>query len=1037
MKYRTKFSSTGFSISGEDSSGADILEKRHRIKSGILTQSFDKTSKENFLSYSFFNDEVVHSNTQFNNKIDVFDDNKTIIFSSKSIIPTFGTESKYISHDSLTGITYYNKNRILSTPNVPPFYKINYSSNTLVDVLPDNSISNLNQTPNVYNRILKENYKETSLNSFREEGDLYKTSTIKGGENYNTIVIDYNFKKNSLNSDVWLSFSKNGNSQPISFPDGQSYNTFNGNTVYFYNQDYITNYFGPFDYLGNISDSYKTNVSSFVSAPICFNGFTLPYSNNIIAEKALARNYNASIIPIEDFGFPYSSKYKAQDRHIIKAADYITKPFVIEKVKIECIASNWSFTKTEQVGQVYDYQIPCINFVNFFILNQRGNLDTSSLKNSYYVKDGLNNSTQINVDYNSDPVYTLNKTVVRGNGEPYSIDEIDEMTTAGNQYVDVGFNSDVDKLNDKNVQQREIITTLTLANYGGHNGDSNNYFDKEKVKGNVDLFKETSSVALYDPSNNDECIYTDEKIVLEGKVKNYNSNTKLPGFSSFNIYPKKSCATRTNLNTITEKSIPGEKSSYTGSKQSFNDSIGKTIEVLQEEAVETKYILNPEDCLTLGASLSHSFFNNDDLMSLFPSSSAQNRFGNDLFKISCSENYPFKVYLSGYYLEDENRKVITNKTNKNYKSSKKAGLYQQEIVDKAGSISSFATKNYYYRPSLNSVKFGTPLTYEGNFFDSNKIKLKSGNYFELPNYYRSKLVEPTLTNWENLFQNGLRLSDESYIYDDNESIKFIKHYYNKYSFGMPIDKLNHNKIYQTGVKYKNINKRFMAGFYKEKVPGEVKASITFDFSNIEEFKGKNFLLEKIFGEEAVFSWDDGTGTNTMISTTVNIIKFSITSYNNLKVNFIYQIADNKLAYSKGLKSGLKYENNKINYYVNFAPDFIDDFVNLNYNTTLNTDFNSNIRRSIFIFIDQIVSGINSVPNISVNASYNDKESLDSLYKIDLEVSPKGVLGKSNLAFKISGPNIVYQNFSVGEGDIINSYNIHKNAYYENTLFSDT
>lgn len=1029
MKYRTKFSSIGFSISGEDNSGSGILETHHKIKSGILTQSFDKISKESFLSHSFFDDEVIHSNTQFNNKIDVFDDNKTIIFTSKSIIPTFGTESKYISHNSLSEVAYYNKNKILSTPNVPPFYEINSSSNVLVGVLSDNAISNLIQTPNIYNRVLKENYKETNLISFREEGDLYKTSTIKGGENYNTIVIDYNLKKNSLNSDIWLSFSKNGNSQEISFPDGQSYNTFNGNTVYFYNENYTSDDFGPYDYLGNISDNYKANISSFIDAPICFNGFTLPYSNDIISEKALARNYNASIVPIEDFGFPYSSKYKAQDRHIIKASDYITKPFVIEKVRIECVVSNWSFTKTEQISQVYDYQIPCINFVNFFLLNQRGNLDTSLFESSYYVKDGLSGSTQVNIDYDSEPVYTLNKTVVRGNNEPYSIDEIDDMTSPGNQYIDSGFNSVIDTLNDSNVQQREIVTTLTLANYGGHNGDSNNFFDKEKVEDNVDLFKETSSITLYDSSNNDECIYTNEKIMLEGKVKNYNKNTKLSGFSRFNIYPKKSNATRTNLNTITEKSLPGEKTSSTGTIQTFNDGLGETIDVLQKESVDTKYILNPEDNLILGASLSHSFFNNVDLLELYPSSSSQNRFGNDLFKISCSENHPFKLYLEGYYLEDDNKKVVSNKTNKTYKNSKRIGLYQQEVVDKSGSISSFTTKNYYYRPSVGVV--GQNLVY-GGIVGSNKVKIKNGNYFALPNFQRTRLLEPSLTNYEDIFQGGLRLSNENYIYDDGESIKFINHYYNKYRFGMPFDKLNHNKIHQVDTNYKNINKRFMAGFYKEKVPGKVSASISFDFSNIEEFKGENFLLEKIFGEEDNFSWSG-------VSTKVNIIKFSITSYDNLKINFIYQIADNKLAYTNGLKSGLKYESNEINYYVNFPPNFIDDFVNLNHNTTLNPDFDSVIRRSIFVFIDHIISGINApaVTELSVVASYNDSESLNNLYKIDLNVSPRGVLGKSNLAFNMSGPNIIYQNFSVVEGDIINSYNIHKNAYYENILFSDT
>ena len=98
------------------------------------------------------------------------------------------------------------------------------------------------------------------------------------------------------------------------------------------------------------------------------------------------------------------------------------------------------------------------------------------------------------------------------------------------------------------------------------------------------------------------------------------------------------------------------------------------------------------------------------------------------------------------------------------------------------------------------------------------------------------------------------------------------------------DKLLYNTIYDfIDSKYKNVNKRFMKGYYLQKDPCKVSGSISLDFTNIQSFTGKNFLLEKIFLEKDVFSWEDINGN---YSSDIHQLKFDITDHDSKKVKFI-------------------------------------------------------------------------------------------------------------------------------------------------------
>lgn len=998
------------------------------IKSGVMTYNHNKLKRDEDLSFSFFKNNWFHKKNDYDTKFFPYNDNRTINFIEKNVLSILGIEDKYLTVDNF----FSNQNNILSTPNllIGPGQQLDYI--------------NSNTTSETYNKILKENYLESDKSSYKENVELFNTN-----ENYETISIDFDFKKNQ-NSDLYLSFSKNSNSRQVSFPDGTSYFTFNGNTAYFYNPEKIDSNNGPFDYIGNISKDYKSDVSTFIdSSPICFSSLS-PYS--ILQEKdqiinnnpgdsseevSNLKKYSYGTIPINSFGFPFKDKFSAKSRHMIKASSYITKPFVLEKVCIEFTMSNWSVSRDD--GQK---KLSCLNFVNFFLLNQKGNLNSNSLNDEYTVNYEQSNSVTIDNIFNDiENKYTINN---RSSNSTFSENEINDMQIDGQVVGESIHDSihiveneidNVDNYSISNIQQRDLITSISIANFSSGRNSLNDYLiNKEKISSIVDEFNDNSLVDPIDETTSSECIFINKKFKIESDVKHFSVNKKIPSFSKFRIYPEKIASDRTNLDIRSSRSIPSENLNINDNNIETNsDYFGKNILFQDKDFIKSNYILHPSDNLILGVSLNPSFETQEDYTNL-----SGYQFGEDLVKISCSDEYPFKLHLVGYYLEDSNKKNILNKETKNYKRSKRIGYSNLENVDNIGSSYAYLSQNYYDRYNVGSSGLDI---YLQRFSQNNKSRI--GNKFELPNFSDGEPFTNTMELFYSLSTPTLVFNYKKDFYslkEESETIFVHKHFYDKYQFGMPSNKLYYNKIYQfEDSKYKNIKKRFMSGFFKQKTPAKVSGKLKIDFSKLNEFKGLNYLKEYIMTSSSGKSESESS------------LVFDLKDNNNNHV---------KLFFLTGLNTGnnepsdLFTNINNEEVVLTYVNDRTDGIVNNFELNSTNNQYSGNLQVGKRSFVDLIVSSINEINNkiqvdkldpnitkdfrININAEVLEETLSSDIVEIKLTLINRGSINGASIIGNEINSGIIIENFSVEEGDLFNSYNINENSYYSDNdlLFYD-
>ena len=984
------------------------------IKSGVSTKCDAKFKIDDYLSFSFFENQIVHSRLGFDNKINAYNDNKTIFFIEKNVIDSLNIEEKYIENNN-----FNVQNKILNSPNT--FYGLGGSENSYSTRL-------LNTSSIYYDRLLKENYLSTKESSYTENRDI-----ISKDEKYDIISIKYDLGK-SQNKDLYLSFSKGQTTREISFPDGESFYSFNGNTAYFYNNDFIKNGYGPHDYIGNISKNYFNNASTFInSAPVCFSSVT-PYNALYVYEGSSDfENIQWGGIPIDSFGFPYSSKFDAEPRHTIPASKYITKPFVIEKVKIRFKMSNWSVSKA--LGDARDY-FPCINFVNFFIMNQREKINKNSLvqnKTVSYKDISVDPHLDLNINLDglhnpSDTLYTTNN---KDQNSTFSEDQINNMEAGifsdfiqSNKIpnIDDSFGS----YNSNKSQQKEIITSITIANYASANGNPDNYkINVQKIRQISDLVIDKSQKPLEDASNSAECIYYDEDFEITAPVKNFYKNNFLPAFTNFNVFPKKEYSTKTNFEKRTFRSFPGENLSSNLVNQEKTDD---GIMLYEKDYEEGTYILEPSDNLVLGVSLSTQF-NTQEFISETDSAWAQ-RFGEDLVKISCDENSGIQLDLIGYYLENKNKKTIKNKEIKSYKNSKRKGYEQQENIDRTGSNLSYLEQNFYDRDFAGKVSYNVN---KNKYSNNNKTQL--GNFFELPTY---GLIPTGQNDFVNVFKNmkyDNTLTSEYSIFEksNGEKVKHpIKQYFNKYSFGQIVDKLNFHRHYQyEKSNYYNIYKKFLKGYYIQKVPATISAKLKFDFSKINSFKGTNYLLSEIMSSPNIKS---GESYAIDLSIKDNV-------FQEVKLHF----SDLALQGTDEHEAQFYDSENKIYTCINY--DLKEKF------TLTNGFYLNDINISKRKFLEKIVNGINKINSqIQVSTAGTDPkdfkiaatasivlETLSTDYpEIKISLNNNGFLNNANISIEDINSGIIVENFAIEEGDLLNSYNTNSNSTYNNEtiIFKD-
>ncbi len=940
------------------------------IKSGICTKSIKQIIKDEQKEYSFFHDEILHSETGEFRSTQAFNDDHTIIFKEKEVIPGVGIEGKYLSGSSLV-----LQDKILDTPN-EFLDRLYYTVNG-------------NPGPETYNALLKENYvKDYNIKYIEKKPE-------NSYDNYDKIDLDFELDSKG----VCLSYNKTEeSSSSVNFWDGsvKTFNKHNGNTIFLYKPSYDKNqdniYKGStYDYIGNIGKNYFSSKENFSSSSICFNSLTsYDTSQNSNGNNDNFSNAGFGSLPIEDFGFPYDNKFLGRKRHTVEMSNYIVKPFLIEKVVLETTLSNWSVSNTPG--------FPCLNFLNFFIINQRGNLNKDSLLQSNTIKyknssGNIDNFTR-NINYSNLENYTCN----------YSSNYVFE-TSITEASISSDFVVNESLLNEENQtvdSQRELVTTINIANYSsGDQGDSR--FNIDKIKEEVDLFIDNSNVTKLQ-NNYAECIYLDKSIRIESDVKSFNSNENLTRFSSFEIYPKKSDSTRTNIDKRSEKSLLIEADSRLDFKIE-NDTLDQTIKIKAPIKKKNKYFLNAGDKLIFGFSFSPSFA--PDSNSLY---------GNDVTKILNN----VKVILLGRYLENGIEKSIKKKKFFQNKNTKKIGYYSNEIVDNTGMPDAYLNKGSYYDFEASGIA--------GTDFSSNLYKYSSRVSSGFGNFL-------TLTNSNDRVKIKDRLLSTIY-YRNNASENFdsfIKHYYTLNGFGQPANKINNNRyisyydMLRNNILTHHVKKKFKKGFFLQKTPGTVSAFLNFDFTAMSNFSGSNFLKEKILlgnaaTKDLVFSLNDNFDKH---------IKVVITSS-----QLIFDTNTNNIA------NGDAYLN------ANFGLGLSDYIVICIENETINAfdrnngSYSENVDYQKIKFIDRIVEGINNInSNIQLGSgsSQNKDFSIGIIaerfvtneepdrFQIKLSLVRKGSINNANVNTSIA--NITSQNFSLQSGEIINSYNNTDNAIY--------
>lgn len=1018
MKYRTKKNHLGYDKFGGNDLAPNHNSDYHAIKSGILTQAFSKRFKEEELNFKFFSDETIHSNDFLDIQDVFYHDDKTINYTEKFFTPTLSLDSKYVNNEFTSEVSFYNKNKLLSTPNVAPFYEI-ITDHTAIRFESEQTTKDSAD----YDRILKEDFVNSTYETFIESDyTLEKTreNVFQIENSYNVINIDYDLNKSSTPK-IRLSYSKNAEARELTFPDGSSFNCFNGNTVYLKNPQENNDQSPCFDYLGNVGYDYYSSFEDFLSqGTVCFNNLSQTYMKSLHddGENSEVGVYGLGGIPVHNFGFPFDVKFTASKKHEIKIDNFITKPFVVEKVLLDFNMSNWS--------QSIDIDVPCLNFVSFFLLNQRKSINHNSLKDTITsrrrlsVDAGFEGTYEYNISYGGSVTYT----------EPvdrfYTITEIQELA------LDQGDNSFLQKLPVDIPAQRDLISVVTVANYS--NSRDNFDINLQKIKENADVFVDLSDVDNI--GNTQECIYQNKNFEIISNVKSFYENKDMPIFTSFNLFPEKPDSTRTNLDVTSNRETSGEKVNNIGTKTLYSSLYNYNINVYDQDYKESGYVLKPGDNLTLGISLTPSLdINDDDLIE------NGNLYGRDLVEIFGKNNKPIKLKLFGYYLEDKEKKVIINKKIKDFKNSRKIGYHQNEIVDQLGSDYAYLEKNYYDRTT--SAKSGQVIA---NNINSSINRTKLGNKFELPNLNVSsaKLTDNLLDNIQ-IFYNGLEFKKDYFkLQEGDDYVYLLKQYFNKYRFGMFADRLNHNQIYQfEDSSYKNIEKRFMLGYYKQKSPAKVVGKVNFDFEGIHEYTGKNFLTEKIFVDSFIQTFDIVVDEETVEhSVEISELSIDIKDHKGKSVTVKFRIpiltddANDKGVFSY-IPSGFN-EDNSI-FYHNFEESTLVKFENKNYNTTITTAlYEDRVGRRVRV-MKEVISLIKAMI-LSLNVSVFDKKPLSitaslednavrEKVSINFVLSESGKLGEANIFAGEEGSNVTYENFAIEEGDLLNSYNTNKNAYY--------
>lgn len=816
------------------------------VKSGSASRVIANTLKDREAYHSFFYDEDTYSRNGNlpSSVINSFNDDNTIIFNAKQIVPTYGVESKYFdsSVESL-------QNNIQHTPNT--FYGTSFGTKS-VDV-----------KRGKYNKILDPNYLQSSS---LESIDFEDNESITGNDVKN--VLNFNFK---LHTPAILCLNKNQSLEnDITFTNENNVNevftSHNGNMVYFYgtNDGQVRGQgFGSFDYIGDIAENRFHSFSMMKDATI---GFMTPSSGSVEADGVLS----TMSMPIDTFNFPFDGKYKAESRHCIDVSKYITKPFVIEKIYIEAEISNYSQTQQS---------ISCLNYLNFFVLNQTGQLihnDISFTNNVDYSLDGITINSIDNFEtsyFNRQPVYT--------SAEAPTVDSttlfIPKQLSNNLYTIDEDNNNDVfgDERNSK-VFTRELISYGTVANFVINSDDRPSYEAAiEKLDENSDFFNLHESNSVNNAANHIEYIDKNKKISLEITPRIVNKNTLMPNISEFNIFASKKSSSANSLEIKSNRFDDNDKNINSQNLLGLGATrIGKGVDISEEAFKESKYTILPGDQLIFGVSLSPDLNLDQDHV------------------VKIHDN--IRLNFSGYYLENDQKKYYRTQQY-NFRNSKKFGFANNKVCDSLGSPEKALQSGLY-----NNNKF---VGQAGQSIERFNAFSKSFNnsYLSLPN------KETYDSNISSNYKILNKVSGETITNSDKD---YFKHYFNVNRYGQSSDFTKYSlntKHYDSSINtiIDCITKKFKRGFFIDKDPCKTSGSLNFDFSSIQNYNNisSNWLKDNMFFDFTPItmspSYIEGNMNGipillpgpliTYVQNTIDIMMFDIEDNIGNKVHFLVRL----------------------------------------------------------------------------------------------------------------------------------------------------
>lgn len=191
--------------------------------------------------------------------------------------------------------------------------------------------------------------------------------------------------------------------------------------------DYATIGFNPsiINLKPRLANQLTSSVPQQVAYAEHFLGLDMP-KKDILAQRSAGQ-------PTDSFGFPYAGKFHATGSQLLRMSNYITEPFLLEKVVLEISGAEFTMFDSINTGGYYSLTSSVFPAVinNFFILNQKKN-SRFNIRSNEYVADvpsfvNFQSPSNVELTANSQPQFinTSRDLVMFGGITTYTNDLFD------------------------------------------------------------------------------------------------------------------------------------------------------------------------------------------------------------------------------------------------------------------------------------------------------------------------------------------------------------------------------------------------------------------------------------------------------------------------------------------------------------------------------------------------------------------------------------------------------------------------------------